>query len=199
MENSDVAKSIANDTNKNTALNQPKMSSDLSKEGDVVNGNDSFKVGDQVRATYRVDNRDYEAEIIEIKKNGMCVVKFIGYENEQNVRMVDLVDSWGAEQQEAQKLQAAIEAAEEATDGDSEESIYPKEIYRNDNVRNSSIPAPPIPPMPPMLRESLGEDSEHFSAMLMSWYMSGYYTGFYQGHKVAKQQKQPNKKSFKRN
>lgn len=188
-----MAKSIANDTNKRMASSQPHTSSDMSTKSDESDQHITlYKVGDYVRATYHSDNIDYEAQVVSINEDiGECVIKFIGYDNEQTVRLVDLVDSWGEEEQQKQELEAAADV-EESND-DSED--YPQEVYRNDDLQKSPFPMPPIPPMPPMLKDSLGDDSEHFSAMLMSWYMSGYYTGLFQGHKLAKQQ---NKKLFKR-
>ncbi|XP_031621156.1 survival motor neuron protein [Contarinia nasturtii] len=192
LNNADVAKSIAADTNKKSTTIIPSQASNMSTSDD---GDDTFKVGDYVRATYNVDNIDYEAQIVSIDdENDVCVVKFIGYDNEQTVRIVDLVSSWGEEEQQKQELDAATE--EPVDDGD--DDVYPKELYRNCDLQKNSLPIPPIPPMPPALKDSLGEqETEHFSAMLMSWYMSGYYTGLYQGHKEAKQQ-QKNKKSLKR-
>lgn len=204
LQNSDVAKSIAENTNKKSGA---KQSQPLTETATAMTASDEIdsdanttplKVGDFVRATYLEDNVDYEAQIISIDEgDATCVVKFIGYDNEQTVRLVDLVDSWGAEEQQRQEIEAAA-AAEESND-DNEDSLYPREIYRNSNLLRNSLPTPPMPPMPPMLKESLGEDTEHFSAMLMSWYMSGYYTGLYQGHKIAKQQQQQQtKKCLKR-
>nr|CAD7460055.1 unnamed protein product [Timema tahoe] len=43
-----------------------------------------------------------------------------------------------------------------------------------------------MPPVPMCLSQSVSEDSEAVSAMLMSWYMSGYHTGYYQGLKEAR-------------
>lgn len=192
LQSSDIAKSIAFETNKKPSSSQTlpsKMSTDSETEETRT-----YKIGDCVRATYATDNIDYEAKIIRIdEESGDCVVRFIGYDNEQTVRMVDLVDSWGEDEQQKQEVEAA---ADESND-DSEDCSYPKEIYRNHNLSTNSLPIPPMPPMPPMLQEALGDESEHFSAMLMSWYMSGYYTGLYQGHKLAAQQKS-NKKSLKR-
>lgn len=190
-----MAKSIANNTNKKLTSSQSQVLSDMSTEGDELDQTSTYKVGDYVRATYDSDNIDYEAQIIRINEdNGDCVVKFIGYDNEQTVQLADLVDSWGVEEQQKQELEAAADVDE--SNDDSEDCNYPKEIYRNESLNKSSLPVPPIPPMPTMLKDSLGDDSEHFSAMLMSWYMSGYYTGLYQGHKLAKQQQ--SRKSSKR-
>lgn len=199
LQNSDVAKSIAQHTNKKSGADQSHPTMTVADDVDGDASSAPLKVGDFVRATYNEDNVDYEAQIISIDEdNETCVVKFIGYDNEQTVRLVDLVNSWGAEEQQKQEIEATVDAEEPIEDND--DSLYPREIYRNSNLLRNSLPTPPMPPMPPMLKESLGEDTEHFSAMLMSWYMSGYYTGLYQGHKIAKQQQQQqqNKKSLKR-
>lgn len=191
LQSSDVAKSIADNTNKKSK-SLPTQPCDMSiEEGEEEEKVETtFKLADYVRATYNEDNIDYEAQIISIDENSdTCVVKFIGYDNEQTVRLVDLVDSWGeGEQQKQISEAAAVEAEADESNADSEENVYPREIYRNHGLFQNSLPTPPIPPMPPMIKDSLGEEAEHFSAMLMSWYMSGYYTGLYQGHKLAKQQ-----------
>lgn len=195
LQSSDVAKSVAENTNKKSSQSQ---SSQMPADDVDSEPSTTFKVGDFVRATYHEDNIDYEAKIVSIDENdGTCVVKFIGYDNEQTVRLMDLVDSWGAEEQYKQGTEAAAADADELND-DNDDSFYPREIYRNSNLLQNSLPTPPMPPMPPMLKDSFGEDTEHFSAMLMSWYMSGYYTGLYQGHKLAKQQQQQSKRSLKR-
>lgn len=193
LQSSDIAKSIANGTNKKPSSSQAIPISSMSTDSEAEEMR-TFKTGDFVRATYDADNIDYEAEIKSIDEDaGNCVVRFIGYDNEQTVRLVDLVDSWGEQERQKQDVEAA--EVEESND-ESGECAYPKEIYRNHGLCTNSLPTPPMPPLPPSLQESLGEESEHFSAMLMSWYMSGYYTGLYQGHKLATQQK--NKKSLKR-
>lgn len=190
---SDLAKNIASNTNKVPILPQP---SDVNANDDASEESNQFKVGDIVRATYDADNIDYEARIISIdEESGDCIIRFIGYENEQTVRLVDLVDSWGEHEQQKQQFEAAaVDAETDCSNVDSEDNL-PRELYRNNDL-HSSLPMPPIPPLPPMLKASLEDESEHFSAMLMAWYMSGYYTGLYQGHKLAKEQQK--KKSSKR-
>lgn len=145
-----------------------------------------YKIGDFVRATYDVDGIDYEAEIIAVHDdNDECLIRYIGYENEQTVKLADLVDSWGGDEREKQRI-AAAEVADEDEEDDSD--LEPNELFRK-NVK-SNLPMPPMPPMPPMLANSLEQESEDFSAMLMAWYMSGYYTGFYQGRRVARLEQQ---------
>lgn len=189
---SEIAKDIASDTNKMPFLPQ---SSDTSANDDASEETNQFKVGDIVRATYDVDHIDYEARIISIdEESGDCIIRFIGYENEQTVRLVDLVNTWGEQEQQKQEFEAAATAETDSSNVDSDDT-YPRELYRNNDLQ-TSLPVPPLPPLPPTLKASLDEESEHFSAMLMSWYMSGYYTGLYQGHKLAKEQQK--KKSSKR-
>lgn len=153
-----------------------------------------YKIGDLVRATYDTDGIDYEAEIIAIDvKNESCLVRFIGYENEQCVKMADLVDSWGTDEQEKQRIEAAESQydGEEDIDG-SDDDPDSNVLFQRQNYSTGSanLPIPPMPPMPPMLADSLQQESEEFSAMLMAWYMSGYYTGFYQGRRFARQAQQ---------
>lgn len=166
---------------------------------DVDDSDKTYKIGDIVRATYDVDGVDYEAEIIAIDiENEECLVRYIGYENEQIVGMADLVDSWGIDERNKQKKAAAEEQCDESgTDAESEPNI---ELFRKGETEGK-LPIPPMPPIPPMLAQSLDQESEDFSAMLMAWYMSGYYTGFYQGRRSARQEqpkKLPKKSTQKR-
>lgn len=164
---------------------------DNSKSNSITLGNDGsqleYKVGDYVRATYE-DGIDYEAKIISMDDIARtCVLKYIGYENVQEVLICDLVASWGKKARRLQFAKAKLEQdanAEEAVNARAPSSgKAPKKTKTRLNM--SSIPPPP--PIPPMLTAAQSaEDSEHLSAMLMSWYMSGYYTGVYQGMQMAK-------------
>lgn len=181
LQNSDVAKTLASDTNK---CSQPEAS-----DSEASDSNKGFKVGDLVRATYDVDGLDYEAEIKSIDDGaGACVVKYIGYNNEQTVRLEDLIDSWGEEERNKQHQDAAEAASDVDADADENNVDCPvgQTIFENPFAPKQSTSFPPMPPMPPMINEMNTDEAEHFSAMLMSWYMSGYYTGLYQGHRMAK-------------
>ncbi|XP_054728698.1 survival motor neuron protein [Anastrepha obliqua] len=159
--NEDIAKNIARNTN-------IKIMGDFNEAVGI-------SVGDYVRAIYENDGCDYEAKIISVNKaSGTCVVKYIGYDNEQTVNLKDLVPTWG---KKARRLQF-------------EQAINSTNNYHSDkrpdighSKENSFIKVPPPPPVPPMLTQNVS-GSEHLSAMLMSWYMSGYYTGIYEGIQI---------------
>lgn len=194
QQSAERAKIIANGTNKKQKIPESKPSTS-NDEDNITTNIDEYKIGDSVRATYDVDGIDYEAEIIAIDvKNETCLVRFIGYENEQHVKMADLVDSWGTDEQEKQRIEAT-----ESSQYDDDEDIAFADNDPNSNVLfqrqnysagSANLPIPPMPPIPPMLADSLQQESEEFSAMLMAWYMSGYYTGFYQGRRFARRAQQ---------
>ncbi|XP_073820093.1 survival motor neuron [Musca autumnalis] len=146
-----------------------------------------YKVGDYVRATYE-DGIDYEAKIMSIDKEAeTCLLKYIGYDNLQEVALCDLIASWGKKYRRLQFAKAKLEAET----GDDAVNTCPstsgKTQAKKIKTKLSKTSMPPPPPIPPMLTASHNaEDSEHLSAMLMSWYMSGYYTGVYQGMQMAK-------------
>ncbi|XP_065363757.1 survival motor neuron protein [Calliphora vicina] len=147
-----------------------------------INRKDEYKVGDYVRATYD-DGIDYEAKIVSIDRiSGTCLLKYIGYENEQTTALDNLIASWGKKSRRLQFAKAKLDNTDHIINMDNTGS---KTSKRNKSSNLKTIPPPP--PMPPMLSTTQNcEDSEHLSAMLMSWYMSGYYTGVYQGMQMAK-------------
>lgn len=167
-----MAKRIARSTNKQ----KPNDSGDGDDDDGSVSkqSQGQHKIGDYVRATYE-DGLDYEAKIISIdSEHENCVVRFIGYENEETIELNDLLPSWGKNVRKKQMRSAAKDLT-----GDSKSTLN----FPNNSLPNS-VPVPLLPPIPPMLNDTTG-DSENMSAMLMSWYMSGYYTGYYQGQKDA--------------
>lgn len=149
-----------------------------------ISPDDEYKVGDYVRATYE-DGVDYEAKLISINPNsGTCFLRYIGYDNEQEMPLSNLIPSWG---KKARRLQYAIaKLGKETPHTANINKNCAKSSKRKDSALNFKT-IPPPPPMPPMLSGvQNSEDSDHLSAMLMSWYMSGYYTGVYQGYQMAK-------------
>lgn len=169
----EVAKRIARSTNKQ----KPNDSGDGDDDGSVSKQSQGqHKIGDYVRATYE-DGLDYEAKIVSMdSENENCVVRFIGYDNEQTIDLNDLLSSWGKNVRKKQMRAAAKDLAGRTN---SKSTLN----FPNSSLPDS-VPVPPIPPIPPMLND-MSEDSENMSAMLMSWYMSGYYTGYYQGQRDA--------------
>lgn len=163
----EVAKRIARSTNKQKPNDSGDDDGSVSKQSQG-----QYKIGDYVRATYE-DGLDYEAKIISLDgESENCVVKFIGYDNEETIDLNDLLPSWG---KNIRKKQMRM-ASKDLTGGTESKRNVPNSYVP------SSVPIPLLPPIPPMLNATT-EDSENMSAMLMSWYMSGYYTGYYQGQK----------------
>lgn len=171
------------------------------------------EVGAPCRAIFSEDGREYEAIIQSVNQNkGTCVVKYIGYDNEEEVPSATLRPSQGATARQYQ-IQQALENAgsdnitETEDDGEHVDPfeditsngaswIGQSEFYNSrqdpflhtpflpsQNPMNVPIPPPPPPYLTSQFPE---EDSEALSAMLLSWYMSGFHTGYYQGLKDAK-------------
>ncbi|XP_035219991.1 survival motor neuron protein-like isoform X4 [Stegodyphus dumicola] len=132
-----------------------------------------WRIGDYCRAIYPEDNLRYEAEIVHISGE-KCIVCFLGYEDELEVNMNNLVPSRGKRSQNKQ--------------------IKKAKKYFSGVVSSVATPAvPPIPPMPmavssvpqipPMPVGSDLSGNSALSAAMTAWYMAGYYTGFFEGQK----------------
>lgn len=201
-----LARRLADSTNKHEEGNAA-TPDDAANDGNEPVQLDSeplvFKVGDYARATYTVDGLDYEGAVVSVnEKNGTCVIRFLGYENEQEVLLSDLLPSWGKNVRREQFFSAKEEAEEEQqpvasrSKAASSSTTQPKKASgkKSGGGRASSSGGtglaggpvmPPMPLVPPMFASS-GEGAEQdFVAMLTAWYMSGYYTGLYQGKKEA--------------
>lgn len=207
-----VAKTIARATNNRQQLHQQSESeSSLASDREQINNginaqqsSTSFKVSDYVRVTYD-DGIDYEARIIRIDPNDdTCLIKYLGYDNEQVVNRSILLPSWGKKARKKQICAAVDNTGELLTDENDATSAaaagcsgalrnkkksakrvrkHHGKFFDRNREHNNSFTLQ-TPPMPPMLEDLVADgDSEHLSAMLMSWYMSGYYTGLYQGRK----------------
>lgn len=168
----EVARRVAMSTNRR-----------MRTEDEVADTSMKFNVGSLVRSTF--EDVDYEAEIMKLEEDGSCLIKYFGYENEEIVQIKDLVESWGEEARQNQICQAKIDQEAEDSEGIEQQFSNLHQYVQNKSKKfhsNSSFPHPPMPPMPPGMFDN-SADSEHMSAMLMSWYMSGYYTGLYYGKK----------------
>lgn len=188
LQNSALARRLAENTNTkkfNTPVNSVQEPIPSTSKCKVQ----VYSIGDYCRATYE-DGVDYEAKIVAITE-GICTLKYIGYGNVADVSMDDLVPSWG---KKARKLQSAHAVAEKESAKQPSKKTKSHISFSEATSNMSSLPVgfvPPPPPLPPMLN---GEDNEHLSAMLMSWYMSGYYTGLYQGMNKGKNSSKSSKK-----
>lgn len=123
--------------------------------------NKIFEAGDFVRSTFAEDGVDYEAEIISINENNTCLIRFIGYGNEERVKMEELVDSWGPEAREEQKILAeADQVCSNGVDGNHQEELF---SFVADKAQGSQKSLP----VPPMVRFSflvpMFDDTDEFS------------------------------------
>lgn len=104
---------------------------------------EDFKAGDFVRCRFADDGVDYEAEVLKVNDNGNCTVKYIGYGNEERVKMEDLVTSWGSEAREEQKILAEADQQNTLGSEDHQEELHRFIVNKTRNVRETL----PIPPM----------------------------------------------------
>lgn len=138
LQKEEVAKEIAMKTNTKRQKSENSESESSSASVPV----EDFKVGAFVRSTYE-DGVDYEAEILSIGENGMALIKFIGYGNEERVKLDDLIASWGLEAREEQKLLA--EADNPSNLEEDQEGLHQFVLNKTkQNVMNGKLPIPPM-------------------------------------------------------
>lgn len=155
----------------------------------------NWKQGDYCRLIYTEDNIEYEAQIIELNhSNGQCLVRYIGYENEEWRQLSELRSSAGNNFREMQ-IQMAIkdgygniqqEQPENETGDYTEYHNQPNEF-----MTGTSRIIPPPPPffgLNPQLSSSNNQsimmnEEDTLASMLMSWYMTGYHTGYFQAQR----------------
>ncbi|XP_045115073.1 survival motor neuron protein-like isoform X3 [Portunus trituberculatus] len=170
-----------------------------------------WQIGNYCRACYTEDNEWYEATIIAINPHtGRCTVRYLGYNNEEQLPLNVLHKTKGEAARRKQLEMAACDAmsemdqcssvaeSDQQSDTDCEKNskrqCLPSNQYNPHNMMpppnypsgGLSTPPPHLPllPPPPALALNTGENSETSEAlhtMLMSWYMTGYHTGYYQG------------------
>lgn len=158
----------------------------------------TYKVGGFARATY-TDGLDYEGTVVSIdEKAETCILRYVGYENEQEIFLSDLLPSWGPEARKEQILVAKQAEAEQ----EKRTKNFKKKTQAAPKPKRAAAQLPPglaVPPMPlvpPMFKPGggvEGEPEQDFVAMLTAWYMSGYYTGLYQGRKENNKNKKASK------
>lgn len=171
-----------------------------------------WKVGDFCRCTYSVDGRCYEAKIKFVDQEA-CTVRYIGYGNEEEVYLSELLPSEGKFARQRQTDQARRENATSSPTPPSEEergataghaARVPEAHHQHhdaSSLPSFAMPVPPveplfsrlppfmkqpIPPPPPICHGDLPNNEEALASMLMSWYMTGYHTGYYQGLQESK-------------
>lgn len=212
ISNSENAASSNENVEKKTKLkmsNTPKVSIKQNGVNSVQAKTLDWKEGDFCQLTYSEDNVSYEATIISIDNNEeTCIVRYVGYGNEDNANLIDLKPSKG---EKVRKLQ--IEMA--IQDGYGEPEIFYDEkpnitvdslvtkLVPNSNTNQISGTSRIIPPPPLFLNENCNsgsspnnyathgseDDDDVLASMLMSWYMTGYHTGYYQARKDLKNNK----------
>jgi len=135
-----------------------------------------WKVGDRCLSKYSEDDAWYEATVVAIDRtHNRCTVRYTGYENEEDVNLGMLKKCPDASLDEDASSQSDLEGNGEIED----ESEAAAVLEQNKFFNTVSTLPPPIPPH--LLKQnSLPQEDEAVSAMLMSWYTSGYHTGYYQ-------------------
>lgn len=108
---------------------------------------EEFKAGDFVRCRFADDGVDYEAEVLKVNENGNCTVKYIGYGNEERVKMDDLVASWGPEAREEQKILAEADQQNVLGSEDHQEELHTFIVGKTREFHETL-------PIPPMVRDS---------------------------------------------
>ncbi|XP_050692257.1 survival motor neuron protein-like [Eriocheir sinensis] len=171
----------------------------------------NWHTGDYCRACYTVDEEWYEAAITTINPHtARCIVRYLGYNNEEELPLSALQKSKGETARRRQQEAAACDAlsemdqcssvaeSDQQSDTDCERNNKRQRLPPKRNSLRGAMPPPnhptvglgippphlPLLPPPPALTLDAGGDpqsSEALHTMLMSWYMTGYHTGYYQG------------------
>lgn len=139
LQKEDVAKEMARKTNTKRQKSENSESESSSSVNLLAESN--FKVGDFVRSTFE-DGVDYEAEILSINESGMALIRYVGYGNEERVKLEDLIASWGLEAREEQKLLAEADNPSNPIDED-HEGLHQFVINKTSAIKGKL----PIPPM----------------------------------------------------
>ncbi|KAH8379340.1 hypothetical protein KR009_004259 [Drosophila setifemur] len=200
-----LARRLADSTNKRDEENASvgeDVGEDVAADGEEPIQTQSelvFTEGDYARATY-TDGLDYEGTVLSInEKKGTCVIRYLGYENEQEVPLADLLPTWGKkarrdqflyakedEKADQQQQQPSRSKASSSSTNQSKKSSGKPTGGRLTGIGGSGgLVMPPMPLVPPTFTAQAEGGEQDFVAMLTAWYMSGYYTGLYQGKKEA--------------
>ncbi|KAK7866570.1 hypothetical protein R5R35_010417 [Gryllus longicercus] len=124
-----VKDKIAQRLEYNNADGRDKANRKLSKKnGGLKSKKLEWQVGAACRAVYSEDGNVYEATIQHIKSNGnTCIIRYVGYENEEEVLLSQLMVSEGPEA----RLKQEKESAYDTNEGDAEAGNLPKSIHQS--------------------------------------------------------------------
>lgn len=188
-------------TNKSKQCKSKDSSNQTNKTLINNNSNNDWHLGQYCRTVYNEDGIQYESQIISINpQNNSCVVKYIGYGNEEEKSFNELKPSLGKRARELQsQLFDKQDINNSNSDTDQDVNCFTHKL--NDSKQNkssstsswfmpssSNSASQPIvpPPLPFCAESSMPNDDESLASMLMSWYMSGYHTGYYRALKQFK-------------
>ncbi|XP_029859510.1 survival of motor neuron protein-like isoform X4 [Aquila chrysaetos chrysaetos] len=157
-----------------------------------------WKVGDGCSAVWSEDGNVYPATVASInQKRGTCVVTYMGYGNQEEQNLADLlplasdetVNGMGNSGENDNETPYSTDESEKSSQSPQNKNNCTKPRFSPQNLHFPAPPAAPglgrlIPPPPPMRPDS--EDDEALGSMLIAWYMSGYHTGYYLGLKQSR-------------
>lgn len=140
LQKEEVAKKLAMKTNK---LKSEDEEEDIDLSESSCSAAERFKVGEFVRSTFAEDGVDYEAELLSVNENDTCLIRYIGYGNEERVKMEELIASWGTEAREEQRILAEADQQGSSNKEDHQEQLHQFVMNKTQGFRNTL----PIPPM----------------------------------------------------
>lgn len=103
-----------------------------------------FAAGDFVRSTFADDGVDYEAEVLSVNENDTCLIRYIGYGNEERVKMENLVASWGPEAREEQRILAEADQQGSCDTSDDHQEGLLSFVANKTQAFQNSLPIPPM-------------------------------------------------------
>jgi len=162
--------------------------SDLEK-GDTAESNKprklvAWKLNHFCRCIYAEDGIEYEAQIKKLlPEEESCLVKYIGYNNEEKQLLSSLKKTRGKEARQTQINESVLD---EPLNSISDEAAKFASRSKVESKESRKRFVPPMPPPPAFFDNSGSPEDEALASMLMSWYMSGYHTGYYRALKLSK-------------
>jgi survival motor neuron protein len=165
---------------RNSSISQ---SSDTERERRLAQPSSStWSIDQHCSSTYTEDGVDYEAQVIKIMpKKRSCIVRYLGYNNEEEQWLDNLKPSQGPNARQTQIEEAALDAlASEDPDVPTAPQVFSPIIEPS----RKRLVGPP--PMSIFQEGTESQEDESLASMLMSWYMSGYHTGYYRAMKQSK-------------